>query len=168
MELLESLENVASLSRGTSSSPTHMPHLAETAESAQAAANNAAANKLSKYSILATIIIRSNRRRSRRTLEPWIFRTHRWPRQKNLPNYTRTIGNTISFPKTVHIAAEGKRTSIQKHVFSRVIFVPVSVPLQTTPNLQFLACRLRAGGRKKKIIITIIKCLNGMQVQNGL
>ena len=50
------------------------------------------------------------------------------------------------FPKAVHIAAEEKRTSIKKHVLGRVIFVPDSVPFQTTPNLQFLACRLRAGG----------------------
>ena len=94
---------------------------------------------------------RSNLLGNRRTLEPWIIRIYRWTRQENFPNYTRTIRNTISFPKAVHIAAEGKRTSIQKPVPSRVIFVPGSVPFQTTPNLQFLACRLRAGGRKKKI-----------------
>ena len=93
----------------------------------------------------------SNLRGNRRTLEPWIIRIYLWTRQENLSNYTRTIGNTISFPKAVHIAAERKRTSIQKHVLSRVIFVPGSVPFQTTPNLQFLVYRPRACGRKNSI-----------------
>ena len=93
-------------------------HLAETAESAGAAANKTAANKISKYSTLAT--------------------THHFVPisvQENIQNYTRTIWNTISFPKAGHITAEGKRTSIRKHILSRVIFVPGSASFQTTPNL---------------------------------
>ena len=93
---------------------------------------------------------RSNLHGNRRTLEPWIIRIYRWTRQENFPNYTGTIGNTISFPKAVHIAAERKRTGIQKHVLSRVISVPGSVPFQPKPNLYVLACRLRAGWRKNK------------------
>ena len=76
-------------------------------------------------------------RGNRRTLDPWIIEIYRWTRQENFPNYTRTIGNTNSFPKAAHIAAERKGTSIQKHVRSRVIFVPGNVPFQTKPNYNF-------------------------------
>ena len=124
-------------------------HLAETVESSGAEANKAAANKISKDSTFAMTQFRSHLHRNRRTLEPWIIRIHRWTRQENFPNYTRIIGNTIFCPKAVHIAAERKRTSIQKHVLSRIKFLPGSVPFHTTPNLQFLACRLRDGGCKK-------------------
>ena len=66
---------------------------------------------------------------------------------KTISQITLEPFEIISFPKAVHIAAEGELTSIQNHVLSTVIFVPGSVPFQITTNLQFLACRLRAGGR---------------------
>ena len=104
-------------------------YLAETAESAGAAANKAAANKISKYSTLATthhfvpIFVETGGPCNPESSE---FIAELGKRIFQI--YTRTIGNTISFPKAVHIAAEEKRTSSQKHVLSRVIFVPGSVP----------------------------------------
>ena len=42
-------------------------------------------------------------------------------------------------------------------IISIVIFVPGSVPVQTTPNLQFVACRFRAGGDNFSLTKTIKK-----------
>ena len=87
-------------------------HLAETAESAVAAANKAAANKISKYSTLATTY----------HFVP-IFVETGGPCDPESSEYIAELGKrisqitlepmeTISFPKAVHIDAEGKRTSI--------------------------------------------------------
>ena len=152
MELLQSLGNVESLLHETSPSSTHMPHLISLRQQrAQEPQRTRQQQKnLEVQHTCHDISFRSNLDRNKRTLEPWIIRIRHWTRQENIPNYTRTIGNTISIPKAVHIAAEGKRTSIQKHILNRVISVPGSVPFQTTPDLQFLSCRLRAGWCKKK------------------
>ena len=101
-------------------------HLAETAESAEAAANKAAANRISKYITLATthhfvpIFVKTG--------GSWTPESSEFIAElgKRISQIT-TNGIKIYFPKAVHIAAERKRTSIQKHVLSRVIFVPGSV-----------------------------------------
>ena len=122
-------------------------HLAETAESARASANKAAANKISKYSTLATT----------HPFVPISVETGgSWNPESS--EFIAELGNrifqitlepleTLSFAKSVHIAAERKRTSIQKHVLSRVIFVPGSVPLKTKPGF------VLAGAKKIKIKI---------------
>ena len=111
-------------------------HLAETAENAGAAANKAAANKISKYSTLATthhFVSISVKTGGPRNPESSEFIAEFGKRISH--NYTRTYWKHNFFPKVVHIAADRKRTSIQKHVLSRVIFVSGSVPFQTKSNL---------------------------------
>ena len=107
-------------------------HIGETSWSAGAAANKAAINKTAKYNTLATTHYFIPIARNWRTLELRSLGIHLRIWQKNHTNHTGTFEDTISVPKAVNITVERKWNSVQKHFHNRVIFVPGSVPFQTS------------------------------------